>query len=51
MLFLQKVVGTLTKLDGYPKIAQKVVKTAIFDGYRVKSKESSFIEKNIIKKT
>ena len=33
-----------------PKIAQKVVKTAIFDGYRVKSKESSFIEKNIIKK-
>ena len=33
-----------------PKIAQKVVGTAIFDGYSVKSKESSFIEKHIIKK-
>ena len=32
------------------KTAQKVVGTAIFDGYSVKSKESSFIEKHIIKK-
>ena len=33
-----------------PKIAQKVVETAIFDGYSIKSKESSFIEKHKIKK-
>ena len=33
-----------------PKIAQIVVGTAIFDWYSVKSKESSFIEKHIIKK-
>ena len=33
-----------------PKIAQKVVDTAIFDGYSIKSKEPSFIEKHIIKK-
>ena len=34
-----------------PKIAQKVVGTAIFDGYSVKSKESSFIEKAHNQKT